>query len=321
MAGVEANTVAGAAVAGVAGTAGVARKMADLPVNGWWSLLLLLTTTIVLITRLWIPLAMRMLERGGLVATNFQGQRLPIGMGLGFLVPLLAVLGLATGIGVLDIPVGLSLLFALSALAFLGFVDDVCGDHSYRGWAGHWRALRRESLLTTGLFKAAGGGLVALVVSAAGVGGADGPPWVSAAVRALFLALATNSLNLFDIRPGRAIKAFVITGLLPLAVLLAARPGSAGSQVGAVLLWTAAAVLVYAPRDLQAKVMMGDTGANPLGFVLGVGWVTWLPFRAELAGVAALLWFQQFAGRVSLSRVISRHAWLARLDEWGRPPG
>jgi len=297
---------------------------ADLPVNGWRSLVLLLTVVTALITRLLVPVLARMLERGGLMAGNFQGRTLPTAMGIGIVVPLLFALGTGTWVGAVDAVIGLSLLFGLSTLAFLGFVDDTCGDHTYQGWGGHWRALRAESLLTTGLLKAAGGGFVALVAAAAGISGGRsvGPPLVPAVVTALFLALATNSLNLFDIRPGRAIKAFVAVTLVPLAALaFASRHPSVGSQVGAVLLWAMAAVMTYAPWDFQAKAMMGDTGANPLGFLLGVGWVALLPFWAEVAGVVALLWFQRFAGRASLSELILRHAWLARLDGWGRPPG
>lgn len=285
----------------------------------------------------WLPLAMGMLGRAAPTARNFQGLFLPVGGGIGYLVPLLAAVGLGIGLRVLTVELGASFLFALAALGFLGFFDDACGDHVYRGWSGHWRAWRQDRILTTGLFKAGGGGFVALLVSLAlthpWTGGGSWPggvvnglSWVTGA---LFLALATNALNLLDLRPGRAIKAYYLGILPPLLLLFAGLfaeapgmpPATSRPQVAAILLWSATSLLAYLPRELRAEVMIGDTGANPLGLLFGAAWLVLLPFWGQATGVLLLVWFQRYAGSVSLTETITRHPWLDRLDRWGRPDG
>ena len=77
------------------------------------------------------------------------------------------------------------------------------------------------------------------------------------------IVLCTNVFNLLDLRPGRAIKVFVVLG----AALTAA-----SGEVRA--LWAlglfAAPALVAGAYDLRERAMLGDTGANLLGAVGGL---------------------------------------------------
>ena len=77
------------------------------------------------------------------------------------------------------------------------------------------------------------------------------------------LVLATNVFNLLDLRPGRAIKAFVLLGAGLTLGSLDARP-----------LWSlglfAAPALVAGLYDLRERAMLGDTGANLLGALAGL---------------------------------------------------
>src|SRR5205823_4939196 len=101
--------------------------------------------------------------------------------------------------------------------------------------------------------KAAGGAVLGLVAGAI---------WESSAGAALLdgvlVALAANLLNLFDLRPGRASKVFLVgvAGLFLTGV-------GAGSLP--ILAATAVAVLVWLPLDLGEHAMLGDAGANLLG--------------------------------------------------------
>ena len=65
----------------------------------------------------------------------------------------------------------------------------------------------------------------------------------------LLVGLSANALNLFDTKPGRALKAFLI-----------AAPGSGFAPVAILLL----------PYDLRERVMLGDSGSNALGAVVGL---------------------------------------------------
>ena len=70
-----------------------------------------------------------------------------------------------------------------------------------------------------------------------------------------------NLLNLFDLRPGRAIKVAVASG----AMIGAARPGRRRAPP----LPPLAAALALLPEDLGERAMLGDAGANALGAMLG----------------------------------------------------
>ena len=70
---------------------------------------------------------------------------------------------------------------------------------------------------------------------------------------ALLVGLSANALNQLDTKPGRALKAFFLA-----SALLGFRPRKA----------VAAAVLL-APYDLREMAMLGDSGANALGALLG----------------------------------------------------
>src|SRR6478609_1502782 len=129
------------------------------------------------------PALLRMLLAGGHTRVNYRARALPSPFGV--LVLLAAVAAL--------VPVML-----LQELATLGLVDDTLGDGRdapragepgrapARGWRGHGAAVLRGEL-STGALKAVG---------------------------SLGLALfATSPFNLLDLRPGRAVKAFVLLGL------------------------------------------------------------------------------------------------------------
>jgi hypothetical protein len=133
--------------------------------------------------------------------------------------------------GLLVLPIALLLLWyewrhvRLSVFLFgwlaLGLLDDVLGSGDRRGFRGHVQALL-HGRLTTGGVKLLGGGLLALATAYAVVGG-----WWTwrLPAAAVLIALSANALNLFDLRPGRALKVFWVV-LLPLLLLVAHTPMS-----------------------------------------------------------------------------------------------
>ncbi len=80
---------------------------------------------------------------------------------------------------------------------------------------------------------------------------------------ALLIALAANLGNLLDRAPGRTIKVALVA-YVPVALLLGT--GAVGIAVAPVM----GAALGVLPEDLRERLMLGDTGANVLGAVLGV---------------------------------------------------
>ena len=98
--------------------------------------------------------------------------------------------------------------------AFGGY-DDLAGSGGRRGFRGHLGALAHGEV-TTGAVKLGGIGATGLAASALLDGGA-----LDVTVNAGLIAGGANLLNLFDLRPGRAIKVAALAGGLLAA---AARP-------------------------------------------------------------------------------------------------
>jgi UDP-GlcNAc:undecaprenyl-phosphate/decaprenyl-phosphate GlcNAc-1-phosphate transferase len=187
--------------------------------------------------------------------------------------------------------------------ALSGCYDDLAEKgKSRKGLRGHIGALAHGEV-TTGAIKLAGIGATGLASAAA----AGGEP-ADVAINAALIAGSANLLNLFDLRPGRAIKVAAISGtvLAPAAGPLVAAP-----------LGAAAALL---PEDLGERAMLGDTGANALGAMLGVAAATSLPRPARIALLSGIVALTGASEKVSFTKVIERTAPLRRLDMLGRRP-
>jgi len=212
----------------------------------------------------------------------------------------------------------------LGALGF-GVLDDLRGSGSRRGLRGHLGALAHGEV-TTGAVKLAG--LAVTGLGAALLGGGDP---ADVAVNAGLIAGGANLLNLFDLRPGRAIK--VATGsavLIALTGALADGGSSRATAVGAAAAERARAVAaVAAPagaalgllrEDLAERAMLGDAGANALGAALGASAARTLPRPARAGLLAAIVALTLASEKVSFTRVIERTPALRWLDMLGRRP-
>ena len=175
---------------------------------------------------------------------------------------------------------------AVAAVAAVGLADDLWGGPE-RGWRSHLAAGR-----TTGMLKA-----VAIpAVGAAATGSLSG---------GLLVGLSANALNLLDTKPGRALKAF-----LAVAALLRGRSVTPYAGVAVML----------APYDLREMAMLGDTGSNALGAVLGLTAVPRLTGRSRSIAIAALAGLTVLGEIRSLGTVIERTPGLREADRAGRQP-
>jgi hypothetical protein len=196
------------------------------------------------------------------------------------------------------------------AAAFGGY-DDLKGSGTRRGFRGHVGALARGEV-TSGAVKLAGIGATGLVASALicprGAGRASAADLV---INAGLAAGGANLLNLFDLRPGRAIKVALAAG----AVLGIASPAGGFAVAG-----PAGAALAVLPEDLGERAMLGDAGANALGGMLGAAAAVALPRTARIATLAAITGLTAASEVVSFTRVIDRTPPLRWLDMLGRRP-
>lgn len=204
----------------------------------------------------------------------------------------------------------------------LGALDDLAGDASSRGLRGHLSALGRGQV-TTGAGKVLG--LAVTGVLAAALVGADRDPTAVRANRAAavdvllgcsVVAGTANLVNLLDLRPGRALKATLLLGA---AMSLTGSTASGASVASAsVAVGSAAAAL---RDDLAGASMLGDTGANAAGALLGVALVERWGRPGQLVALGVLTALTLASERVSFTAVIESTPVLRELDAWGRPSG
>ena len=194
--------------------------------------------------------------------------------------------------------------------AAFGAYDDLAGSGDRRGFRGHLGALRNREV-TTGTVKLGGIGATG-IVSAVLAGGSPGDVVINAGL----VAGGANLLNLFDLRPGRAIKVAVASGALIGAG--GTRTGR-GAGIAAPLAAPLAAALAMLPEDLRERSMLGDCGANALGAMLGAAAVG-LPRPARITLLAGITGLTAASEKVSFTKVIERTPPLRRLDMLGRRP-
>lgn len=238
----------------------------------------------------------------GLLKLNFKKKMIPASYGIYVSCYAMAGCGAAAVLGKSDgVKLYMPVIFAMSAL---GLADDMFGARDVGGFAGHFKKLLLEGKVTTGAIKAIGGGLVAL---AAGFYAAD---WKvpEGLLNGAVIALSTNTLNLLDLRPGRAAGAF----FLGLVIAFAASGFSFDTP------WPVAAVLVPAVifylRDSKALAMMGDSGSNMLGAVLGLVFVMETPLMAKLVWLFVIAAIHVYSEKHSITRLIERNAVLRWID-------
>jgi len=221
---------------------------------------------------------------------------------------------------------------ALAGAGAVGGYDDLAGSADVRGVRGHLRALARGEV-TTGVGKVVGLGATGLVAAAlvgqraggAGVPGpagradptgfAGGPPSpTDRLLAATVIAAGANLLNLFDLRPGRALKVALVAGFPALA---APSTPTARALLLAGPLGAATALL---PDDLGERAMLGDAGANALGALLATASVTGTSRAGLLVRVGALGALTVASERVSFTRVIAATPPLHWADRLGTRP-
>lgn len=239
-----------------------------------------------------------------------------------------------------------------------GYIDDVDqgahdGGKVAKGLKGHLGALAHGQV-TTGVIKIAGIGASALAASAlvgskaTSVGGKA----ADLALNTVLIAGAANLANLLDLRPGRALKATVLVAA-PLSYFSCAdakTPASGASVTSATASVTSgasgapsatpaapasasgasaqrllasglnAAAITALVEDLQETTMLGDTGANAAGALLGTSLAANDSWKLRLGTTLGVVGLILASEKVSFSKVIAANPALNWLDQlWRRP--
>lgn len=239
-----------------------------------------------------------------------------------------------------------------------GYIDDVDqgahdGGKVAKGLKGHLGALAHGQV-TTGVIKIAGIGASALAASAL-VGSkatSMGGKVADLALNTVLIAGAANLANLLDLRPGRALKATVLVAA-PLSYFSCAdakTPASGASVTSATASVTSgasgapsatpaapasasgasaqrllasglnAAAITALVEDLQETTMLGDTGANAAGALLGTSLAANDSRKLRLGAALGVVGLILASEKVSFSKVIAANPALNWLDQlWRRP--
>lgn len=214
-------------------------------------------------------------------------------------------------------------LLAAAVSGGLGAVDDFCESGSSKGLRGHLSALARGEV-TTGAIKVTGIPLAAIIAAAilgaedrrgrlGGMRAAEKRSWWAASLETVVtggvIAGSANLVNLLDLRPGRALKAgLIVVGLMPHDRRTTWVPTAlvAGTTAAA---W---------PHDLAGTAMLGDTGANALGAVLGTTLAARATPRERMLLLTVLVGLTLASEKVSFTRVIESTPLLREIDAFGR---
>ena len=209
-----------------------------------------------------------------------------------------------------------------------GYIDDVDqgahdGGKVAKGLKGHLGALAHGQV-TTGVIKIAGIGASALAASSLVGSKATSVSGKAAdlALNTVLIAGTANLANLLDLRPGRALKATVLVAA-PLSYFSCAAAKTPASPASAQRLLASglnAAAITALVEDLQETTMLGDTGANAAGALLGTSLAANDSWKLRLGAALGVVGLILASEKVSFSKVIAANPALNWLDQlWRRP--
>lgn len=248
-------------------------------------------------------------QRVSWVAPNYNDQLIPVSAGLMFL-PGLSVAWLVLLVaGYRQVGTALTLAWGF---ALLGFLDDLGGQEEHGGFRRHIKNLV-QGTLTTGGLKALGGGFLAVTAAMQ-----LGRGWLPIILGALNIALSANLVNLLDLRPGRAIKSYLLL-VIPFFFIISSVSLPIFRQLAAVGVPALAVIMVLAPYDLQSSVMLGDTGANLLGALAGLHFLIFNNVAVSILAFTVLAGLNYMAEKISFSQIIANSPVLTWFDRLGRP--
>ncbi len=243
------------------------------------------------------------MQSRGLTKTNYRGRQVPYPSGVILIFSSSFAALLAVALTGRSCSASSTSILAPVLVGLVGLVDDLFGSTD-KGFKGHIRALLRGTV-TTGVLKMLGGFITGIFASSV-VTGRSALFWLP---DAFLFALAVNLLNLVDLRPGRGMKVFLLLAIPAWSFVYTIYPIVSASLF---------AVAGLIRHDLSERSMMGDTGANFLGGVVGLlvlligqNWV-------RIGCLLLLVFLNALSEMISFSTIIQKNRVLQWLDKLGR---
>ncbi|KQL49201.1 hypothetical protein AN963_05370 [Brevibacillus choshinensis] len=274
----------------------------------------------VLVHRSLLSFVLNKLRERGMHRVNYRGIEVMTAGGVMLVSSsILALLGMLVYVGAMTKEIsawkeGILLGAGMIAVAFWGWQDDCVTDQQTKGFRGHFGTLWREGRMTSGMWKVWGGGSTAVVIALA-LGPASLWTWI---IAASLLAISPNVLNLFDLRPARAMKVFWLLLVIAMVIGYYSQGLESSYRHGIWQLPVMMSTCLFFRHDAGGRIMLGDTGANALGFCVGYLFVLGTPVIAQAVILLLFIGLHILAEFISITALIERFRWLERIDRWGR---
>lgn len=262
-------------------------------------------TISLILSYIFTPRIINMMKKAKIVCENYKLEKIPTSVGVVFIFVQVVTLGVIQILFGFEDNFYLIYLLGFIFMGYLGVLDDLIGTRYIKGLRGHLTALFHGEI-TTGALKAVFGFFISLFISSV-----ISNNIVEFIVNTFIIGLFTNFINLFDLRPGRAVKMFVFSAI----VLLIA---SVSYKYVYVILSFFGILIPYIKLDLKAMVMMGDAGSNILGYTLGIFAANSLNMIGKIVFLLMLIIIHILSEKVSFSKVIDNNKFLRFLDMIGR---
>ncbi|MFW6006528.1 MAG: phospho-N-acetylmuramoyl-pentapeptide-transferase [Halanaerobiales bacterium] len=244
----------------------------------------------------------RWLQSLGLMKNNYNNKVIPAGAGI--ILVLISIFGwsfyLYNDIGnsrIIEKLIFLSLIIGLT-----GLLDDMVGENENKGLKGHFTSFLQGNL-TTGSVK-----VIIFILSIFLVIISEKSSYYAIIINSLLILFTTNIYNLFDLRPGRVIKVFLISSIFLYYIF----------NIFTYFFLLYLVLLPYFYLELKEKFMLGDAGSNFLGVITGYGLSRWNNLQGKLYLVLILFLLTILSEKYSFTRYIEKNPILNWVDQLGR---
>lgn len=245
----------------------------------------------------------RLLSDLNLIKKNYQGKSILVLGGLIIIPASVLIYFILYQIGYLDYELFSRFVFISLIIGTTGFLDDIAGDKKFQGLRGHFESLNK-GILTTGIVK-----ILVTVVTALLVVYEYDFSFFDKIINIGILILMTNLLNLLDLRPGRSIKIFILFSIF---------------------LWNSINIIInflpfyfsiifYLPYELKGNIMLGDSGSNLLGYILGFNLILSIKnINYKIIILFSIFILTFLSEKFSFTEIIKKNKILRWIDELGR---
>ncbi|MFW6306758.1 MAG: UDP-N-acetylmuramyl pentapeptide phosphotransferase [Bacillota bacterium] len=245
------------------------------------------------------------LYKYGLVKKNYLGNEVFVVGGIILLILSLVFYYILNLAGLINDDIFYIYLYITLITGAIGFVDDIAGSKEVQGFKGHVNSLI-EGELTTGALK-----IFVITIMVFFLIIEINSNLFEIIPDMLIMLLLTNFLNLMDLRPGRSIKMFIIISAIIIFFI--------NLQSWIYFLPYYLSFVFYLPFEMRSRFMLGDTGANLLGIVLGLNFVLFLGNNfLKIILSLILITLTMISEKYSYSELIKNNKILNYIDMIGR---